>query len=99
MIEDFAYDEKEMKDTVEFAGRLFINPEPTKQRSTHQLANALLNGKLSYPTLVYLDEKFSMLSQVPGYMKADDLMEVLTYFGENYQSKMSWEDYQKLPKK
>lgn len=85
----------EMKDTILFDGKLFINPEPNKSRSTHQIASALLGGKLSYPTLVYLDEKMNMLSQVPGFMTAQDLLPVLKYFGENYQTKISWEDYQK----
>ncbi len=85
----------EMKDTIIYDGKAFVNPEPSKSRSTHELAYALLSGKLSYPTLVYLDEKMNMLSQVPGYMSAENLMPVLTYFGENNQGKISWEDYQK----
>ena len=89
----------EMKDTIFYDGKMFVNPEPTQSRSTHQLANALLNGKLSYPTLIYLDERMSMLSQVPGYMTAENLMPVLTYFGENNQGRISWEEYQKNYKK
>ena len=89
----------EMKDTIFYDGKMFVNPEPTLSRSTHQLANALLSGKLSYPTLIYLDEKMSMLSQVPGYMTAENLMPVLTYFGENNQGRISWEEYQKNYKK
>lgn len=85
----------EMKDTIIYDGKAFINPEPSKSRSTHELAYALLSGKLSYPTLVYLDEKMNMLSQVPGYMTAENLMQVLRYFGENNQGKISWEEYQK----
>lgn len=85
----------EMKDTILFDGRTFVNPDPAKSRSTHELANALLGGKLSYPTLVYLDETLNMLSQVPGYMSAESLLPVLTYFGENNQGKITWEEYQK----
>jgi thioredoxin-related protein len=85
----------EMKDTIYYDGRMFVNPDPAKARNTHELAYALLGGKLSYPTLVYLDEKMNMLSQVPGFMNAENLMQVLTYFGENNQGKISWEDYQK----
>ncbi len=85
----------EMKDTILFDGRAFVNPDPAKSRSTHELANALLGGKLSYPTLVYLDEALNMLSQVPGYMSAENLMPVLTYFGENNQGKITWEEYEK----
>ena len=85
----------EMKDTILYEGIVFVNPEPTKSRSTHQIAAALMGNKLSYPTLVYLDENRNLLSQVPGYMTADDLMPVLIYFGDNNQSRITWEEFQK----
>ena len=34
---------------------------------THDLARKMLSGKMSYPTVVFLDERFSVLSPVPGY--------------------------------
>ena len=36
---------------------------------THDLARELLQGKMSYPTVVFLDERFSMLTPVPGYQE------------------------------
>ena len=85
----------EMKDSIVYDNRLFVNPEPDVERSTHELAYSLLGGKLTYPTLVYLDENMNLLSQVPGYMTAENLMPVLTYFGGNNQKNISWEEYQK----
>lgn len=37
------------------------------RKGTHELAVRLLNGKLSYPTFVFLDERFNILSPVPGF--------------------------------
>lgn len=59
----------------------------------HELAIALLQGQMSYPTTVYLDEKFNMLTPVPGYLDAPTLTKILTYFGGNNHKKMSWEEY------
>ena len=84
-----------MKDSIVYDNKLFVNPEPDAERSTHELAYSLLGGKLTYPTLVYLDENMNLLSQVSGYMTAENLMPVLTYFGENNQKNISWEEYQK----
>lgn len=86
----------EMKDTIVYDGITFVNPEPSKARSTHQIAAALMSNKMSFPTLVYLDENRNLLSQVPGYMTADDLLPVLIYFGENNQQRMKWEEFQQL---
>ncbi|MEK6616855.1 MAG: DUF255 domain-containing protein [Bacteroidota bacterium] len=85
----------EMKDTVVFNGTTFVNPNPTTFRSTHQLAASLLNNKLSYPTTVYLDENFSLLTQVPGYLQPTQMEPILKYFGNNAYPNTKWEDYQK----
>ena len=85
----------EMKDTVVFNATTFVNPSPKIPRSTHQLASSLLNNKLSYPTVVFLDENFSMLSPVPGYQKPEQMEILMKYFGSNDYKTTKWEDYQK----
>ena len=83
----------ETRDTIIINNTLYIyKPE----NRANQLAIALLNGKLSYPTTVYLDESFNMLSPVPGYLASDVLLKILKYFGENHHKTVSWEDYQKM---
>lgn len=63
------------------------------RNGTHTLAVQLLNGKMSYPTIVYLDDRFNMLSPVPGFMSAKDIEKVLRFFGENIYLSQKWEDY------
>lgn len=62
---------------------------------SHELAVALLQGQMSYPTTVYLDEKFNMLAPVPGYLNAKNFAKVLRYFGENHHKTMNWKEYEK----
>jgi thioredoxin-related protein len=85
----------EMKDTVLFNNYAFVNPSPNTPRSTHQLASSLLNNQMSYPTTVYLDENFSMLTQVPGYRKPEELEPILKFFGEDAFKTQKWEDFSK----
>jgi len=85
----------EMKDTIVFNGATFVNPNPKQMRSTHQLAASLLSNKLSYPTTVYLDENFSLLTQVPGYLQPAQMEPMAKYFGENSYFIAKWEDFQK----
>lgn len=63
------------------------------QGRTHDLALALTNNQPSYPTTVFLDDKFQMIQPLPGYMKAKEFHEVLTFFGENYHKKEAFETY------
>jgi thioredoxin-related protein len=65
------------------------------QYRAHELAVALLQGQMSYPTTVYLDEQFNMLSPVPGYLDAPTLTKILTYFGGNHHKSMSWPEFEK----
>lgn len=89
----------EGNDTVVFAGHTFINPNPTGKRSTHQLAAALLNGKMSYPSFVLLNESNQMLTTLSGYQVADKFTPILMFFGEDHYKTMSWEQYRNLPVK
>ena len=66
---------------------------PQGQKGVHQIALALTNNQPSYPTTVFLDDKFQMIQPLPGYMKAKEFHEVITYFGENFNKKESFEDY------
>jgi thioredoxin-related protein len=66
---------------------------------SHELAVALLQGKMSYPTTVYLDEKLNMLSPVPGYLTVDVFSKIIRYYGEDHYKKMPWDKYEAQAKK
>jgi len=83
----------ERTDTVTLGQQIFIN-EGKGRRSPHQLAVALLNGKMSYPTIVYLDENVDMLSPVPGYVDAKSIEPILKYFGENAYKDIGWPEFE-----
>ena len=60
---------------------------------SNEVAIALLQGKMSYPSIVYLDESFNMIQPVPGYMNAKDFHQIITYFGGNFHKKEQFENY------
>ncbi|MBI3259602.1 MAG: DUF255 domain-containing protein [Ignavibacteriae bacterium] len=82
----------ETKDTLRFNGNTYSYVPEYK---ANEFAVSLLNGQMSYPTTVYLNEKFEVLSPVPGFLKPIMLEKILKYFGENSQATMKWEDFQK----
>ncbi|RLD47897.1 MAG: thioredoxin [Bacteroidetes bacterium] len=83
----------EQKDTIMFQGNTFVNPDPDGRRSSHQMAQALLKGKMSYPSFVFLNTKSEWLTVVAGFRKAPDMEQVLTYFGEGVYEEKSWEQF------
>jgi thioredoxin-related protein len=70
----------ETKDTVVYRGETFINMN-TGQRSSHQLAQMLMGGRMSYPTIVYIDYEFKV-NPVPGFMDIRSIEPILVYFAE-----------------
>ena len=85
----------ERKDTIILDGKAYVNLNPSGNRSTHQIAEMLLNNRMSYPSYVFLDEMGRSISVVPGYVEAPGFEPVLHYFGENQYLKVAWETYQK----
>ena len=85
----------ERKDSVIFADKIFVY-QP--QYKANEIALSLLGGKMSYPTYVFLDEQFNMLTPLPGYMDSATLMNVLKYFGDGVYQSVSWEEYNKVGK-
>lgn len=65
------------------------------RNGTHGLAIQLLNSRLAYPSLVFLDENFNLLSPLAGYQTKEQIEGPLRYFGENYFRNQSWADFSK----
>lgn len=57
------------------------------------LASELMQGHMSYPTIVYLDEKFNMIQPIPGYQDAKAFHQVITFLGDNHYKKLDFEKY------
>tara|TARA_B110000046_G_scaffold183484_1_gene219687 strand:+ start:825 stop:1355 length:531 start_codon:yes stop_codon:yes gene_type:complete len=85
----------EMKDTIDFNGYQFVNPNPNGRRSTHQLAASLLDNKLSYPSFVILTPKFERMQILPGYKSAKDFEPIIRYFVEGASQGAEFEEYMK----
>ena len=92
----------EMRDTIEFSGNKFawVSPEQGGGRNgIHTLAYSLLDGNMSYPTIVYLTEKLERVSISPGYKKPEQLMPELKFTGEEFYKTKNFNDYMKSSEK
>lgn len=85
----------EGKESVSFLGQTFVNDG--KSGRTHQLAIALLQGQLSYPTVVFLTRQDNQLSisPVPGFRQPKDMEMLLSFFADQAYLSQKWEDYQR----
>lgn len=64
-------------------------------RGHHELAALWLNNRLSFPTVVFLDENQNLIQPVPGYQDATKMEAIINYFGSDSHRKTPWETYEK----
>ncbi len=87
----------EGKDTIRFADKIFVN-QNNGGRSPHDFAVALLQGKLSYPSVAFLNEQNQMLTVVPGYRTPDQVSPILVFLAEDHYKTISFDDFMKTYK-
>lgn len=86
----------EQKEPIRFKDQDFVNTNPEKAKSTHQLALALLKNERLYPSYVILDKASDWTYKMKGYKTPDDLLPLLIYYGDGHYLKMSWSEYSNI---
>jgi len=83
----------ESSEEVHFKGNTYKNeafdPAKSSRNSTHELTMAIapVNGRIAYPTVVYLDEEFKIVAPVQGYHTPQQIEPILKFIAEaNYQT-------------
>ena len=61
----------------------------------HELAAKLLDGRLGFPSIVFLDENQRVIQSLPSFQNATQLFALLSYFGMNYYRHVPWTTFQR----
>jgi thioredoxin-related protein len=87
----------EQKADILFNGETFKYVANDNGRGgVHTLAYALLDGKMGYPSMVYLNEKYERIMISPGFKEVDDMLKELKFAAEEKYKETSWEEYRNL---
>lgn len=84
----------EQKTAITFSGNEF-KFRKAGRRGFHELAYALLDGRMGYPAFVTLDETYTRIMISPGYKRVPQMMEELLFAKEEKYKEMSFDDYKK----
>ena len=63
------------------------------RRGYHELAAIVTRGRLSYPTISYVDEQGRVLEASPGYKTADQFRVYLAYYAEGAYKDQSFDEF------
>jgi thioredoxin-related protein len=68
---------------------------PEGRRGYNQFAAELMNGKMSYPTVVFLRDN-QVITRVPGFKNAKEFLRILEYIvAYNADNTVDWEEFAK----
>jgi len=81
----------EGKEPTVFNGQTF---NFNAQHKCHDLAIAIMQGKMSYPSMALINEKLQLFTVLQGYLPPEDLQPILVFFAQNYFEKMNWQEFQ-----
>ena len=85
----------EQTEDIVYDGHTFKYDPNNGRRGVHSLAVSLLDGRMSYPSVVYLDENRNRITISPGFKPAERYIHELRYIREKQWERMNFEDYLK----
>jgi thioredoxin-related protein len=77
---------------IQYKGKTY-NMTRQGKRNCHELAIEIMRGRISYPTIVFLDEQLNVIQPLPGYRDAEQYLMVLRYYAENHHYHTPWNKY------
>lgn len=88
----------EQKQTLKYKGKEYEFVKTAGGRGYHALTAELLNGKLSYPSIVFIDVDMNVLQAIPGFRSPEEFEQIITYFAKNFYMTTPWSSYTKTYK-
>lgn len=80
------------KDEIKYEDKVY-KYQKKGVRGYHELAAELLGGRMSYPTVVFLDEEQTVIQSIIGFKSAEQFEVIATYFATDQFMKTPWSAY------
>ncbi len=61
----------------------------------HELAAELLKGRLSFPSIVFLDENMDVIQSISGFKSPEEFEQIVIYFAKDYYKSTPWSSFVK----
>jgi len=84
----------ENKEDITFNGKVYKYIKMGR-RGYNELALEILKGKLSYPSIVFMDENIEVIQPIEGYKGPAVFKMMMTYFAGDFHKTTPWKMYSK----
>ncbi|MBT8231494.1 MAG: DUF255 domain-containing protein [Saprospiraceae bacterium] len=83
----------EQKADIIFNNKVYKYVGGFGRRGYHELAKEILRGKMSYPTVVFIDSNLDVIQPIPGFQDAKTFEMIMNYFEGNHYQKTPWRQF------
>lgn len=59
----------------------------------HELVQALTQGNVSLPMIIFIDNRYNVIQAFPGRQKSEKFIHILKYFGDDHYLRVPWNRY------
>ena len=84
----------ETRDTVRFNNYYFVNQNPPEaRRPVHDFALSILEKKMVYPSIVFIDTNIQRLQIITGFYRPEQFEPIVKFFGSGAYKTTKYEDF------
>ncbi len=83
----------EQKEDINYGGKILKSRTDLGRTPIHELAYAMVDGKLGYPCFIYFDAQMNRIMISPGYKEADAVLLELKYNAEGAYKTRNWDEF------
>ncbi|OAV45490.1 DUF255 domain-containing protein [Lewinella sp. 4G2] len=83
----------EQRESLVYEGQQLKFNTDLSRRGAHELAYSLLDGRMSYPSIVYLDEHRDRITISPGYKAPEKYGRELRFIQDNHYKTKTYQEY------
>jgi len=85
----------EQKEDIIFNNKIYKYVHSFGKKGYHELAEEIMNGRMSYPTTVFIDENLNVIQPIPGFQGAITFQMILDYFSGNFYTNTPWHKFER----
>ena len=82
------------KDDITINGKTYTYISNGKN-SYNELAVEITKGKLSFPTIIFMDSNYDVIQPLRGFIDAKKLEKMMAYFYDDYHLSTPWREFSK----
>jgi len=83
----------EQKSDIIYNNKVYQYVRGFGQKGVHELAKEIMRGKISYPTVVFINSNLEVIQPIPGFQDVENFEMIMTFFAEEQYMNKPWNQF------